>query len=202
MHLTPREQERLLLVTAASLARRRLERGARLGATEAIALVCDEICEWAWDGVPLDDVVSRARALIGQSSLLPGVPDLVPTIQVEALFPHGSVLVHVEQPFGAPASTGPGAVTVGAESLEVAPAHDRRTAHLTNTGERTVWISSHFPTDELNPAVTSVPALPAGYRLDVPSGEAVSLAPGQSKELTFVAFRRSDEDGTTGRTEG
>ena len=58
MHLTPREQERLLLAAAADLARRRLARGARLGATEAVALVCDEICEMAWDGVPLPDIVA------------------------------------------------------------------------------------------------------------------------------------------------
>ena len=61
MHLTPREQERLLLAAAADLARRRLARGAPLGATEAVALVCDEICELAWDGVPLAEVIERAR---------------------------------------------------------------------------------------------------------------------------------------------
>lgn len=201
MHLSPREQERLLLVSAADLARRRVERGSRLGATEAIALVCDEICEWAWDDVPLDDIVVRSRALISHSNLLPGVADLVSEIQVEALFPHGSVLVHVERPFGEPTATGPGAVIAGAGCLDLAPDHDRRAARLTNTGARTLWISSHFPTDELNPAVISEPVLPAGYRLDVPSGEAVSLAPGQSKELTFVAFRRSDDVKHTARTE-
>ena len=57
MHLTPRERERLLLAAAADLARRRLARGAPLGATEAVALVCDEICELAWDGVALATVV-------------------------------------------------------------------------------------------------------------------------------------------------
>lgn len=201
MHLTPREQERLLLASAADLARRRVKRGSRLGATEAIALVCDEICEWAWDDVPLDDIVARSRALIDRSSLLPGVADLVHAIQVEALFPHGSVLVHLEQPFGKPAGTGPGAVLVGAGRLDLAPAHDRCPVLLTNTGARTVWISSHFPTDELNPAVISEPALPPGYRLDLPSGEAVSLTPGQSKELVFVAFRRFDDAKHTGRTE-
>ncbi len=61
MHLTPREQERLLLAAAADLARRRLARGAPLGATEAVALVCDEICELAWDGVALETVIERAR---------------------------------------------------------------------------------------------------------------------------------------------
>ncbi len=99
MHLTPREQERLLLAAAADLARRRLARGAPLGATEAVALVCDEICELAWDGIALETVIERARAVIPASALLPGVAGLVPVIEVEALFPWGSTLVHVAGPF-------------------------------------------------------------------------------------------------------
>jgi len=198
VHLTPREQERLLLATAADLARRRLARGARLGATEAVALVCDEVCEWAWDGVPVDEVIARARAVLDASQLLPGLAQLVPVLQVEALFPHGSVLVHVDHPFGLPSADGPGAVRPSAEPVELAPAHDRRPVRLTNTGQRAVWVSSHFPMEELNRAVTSQPGLPPGYRLDLPSGEAVALAPGESKDLTAVSFRRSGDTDDTG----
>ena len=64
MHLTPREHERLLLAAGADLARRRLARGALLGAPEAVALVCDEICELAWDGLRYDDVVAHAREVV------------------------------------------------------------------------------------------------------------------------------------------
>ena len=99
MHLTPRERERLLLAAAADLARRRLARGAPLGATEAVALVCDEICELAWDGVALETVIERARAVVPPAALLPGVASLVPVLEVEALFPWGSTLVHVDAPF-------------------------------------------------------------------------------------------------------
>src|ERR1700728_4296541 len=99
MHLTPREQERLLLAAAADLARRRLARGAPLGATEAVALVCDEICELAWDGIALETVIERARAVIPAAALLPGVAALVPVLEVEALFPWGTTLVHVDRPF-------------------------------------------------------------------------------------------------------
>src|ERR1700744_776835 len=100
MHLTPRERERLLLAAAADLARRRLARGAPLGATEAGALVCDKVCELAWDGLSLAEVVDRARRVIPPAALLPGVAGLVPVIEVEALFPWGSTLVHVDAPFG------------------------------------------------------------------------------------------------------
>ncbi len=200
MHLTPREQERLLLATAADLARRRLERGSRLGATEAIALVCDEIMEWAWDGVPIDDVIVRSRGVVSPYQLLPGVSDLVPELQVEALFPHGTALVHVDLPFGEPTRTGPGAVLVDAGRLALATAHDRRGVLLTNTGQRSVWVSSHFPLDELNRAVTCEPVLPSGYRLDLASGEAVSLEPGEAKQLEAVSFRRVDVAGKADET--
>jgi urease subunit gamma/beta len=215
MHLTPRERERLLLAAAADLARRRLARGAPLGATEAVALVCDEICELAWDGVALETVIERARAVVPAAALLPGVAGLVPVLEVEALFPWGSTLVHVDAPFTddrdqnpdrersvaspgtVPGSAsppidatapdpravdpvpttpgaGPGRVTAssagpaayagaaapGAGEIRAAPGHmalapgaPRRTVLLRNTGQRDVWISSHFPLDQVNPAV-------------------------------------------------
>jgi urease subunit gamma/beta len=184
VHLTPREHERLLLAAAADLARRRLARGAPLGATEAVALVCDEVCELAWDGVPLPEVIDRARAVIPPAALLPGVAALVPVIEVEALFPWGSTLVHVDAPFAehqgsgwevpgqsqeqeaaervrpAPSTDtvpgvryGPGAVLPRAGVIELAAGAARRAALLRNTGPRDVWISSHFPLGEVNPAV-------------------------------------------------
>ena len=252
MHLTPREHERLLLAAAADLARRRLARGAPLGATEAVALVCDEVCELAWDGVPLEEVIARARTVIPPAALLPGVAGLVPVIEVEALFPWGSTLVHVAAPFGEgqgqgdservrlpPAASrsparepggaaagppavsdagpgapayGPGAVLPGTGVIELAAGAARRAALLHNTGPRDVWISSHFPLGQVNPAVqlrwtgedaaapvgddaqnpgTAVtPGETAGpqrpWRLDLPAGEALLLRAGQEREVTVV----------------
>jgi urease subunit gamma/beta len=149
MHLTPREQERLLLAAAADLARRRLARGAPLGATEAVALVCDEICELAWDGVALETVIERARSVIPAAALLPGVASLVPVLEVEALFPWGTTLVHVDRPFPEDQSQ----VRAVAGAINLAPGAPRREVVLHNTGQRDVWISSHFPLDQVNPAV-------------------------------------------------
>ena len=200
MHLTPREQERLLLASAAMLGRRRLERGSRLGATEAIALVCDEICELAWDGVPLPDIIDRSRRVLEPDQMLAGVPGLVPVIQVEALFPHGSALVHVSEPFGASAGPeAPGAIVAGDEGvIELAPAHERQQVILTNSGDRPVWISSHFPLNQINRAITCTPSLPGGYRLDLPSGEAVAILAGETRALQAVSFAAAGESaGTT-----
>ena len=209
MHLTPRERERLLLAAAADLARRRLARGAPLGSTEAVALVCDEICELAWDGLPLAEVIERARTVIPPAALLPGVAGLVPVIEVEALFPWGSTLVHVDTPFGnvheraqrrddaererltlaPPQSLAPGAVRPAAGTVSLAPGAARRAAWLHNTGPRDLWISSHFPLDQVNPAVRirlADETEPARCRLDLPAGEALLLRAGQEREVTVV----------------
>ncbi len=187
MHLTPRERERLLLAAAADLARRRLARGAPIGATEAVALVSDEICEMAWDGVALEEVISRARQVVAPSSLLPGVAALVPVIEVEALFPWGSTLVHVDSPFGHPGEDypeRPGATLPRPGSVRLAAGAARHTVLLRNTGQRDVWISSHYPLDQVNPAVEVTG--PAGWRLDLPAGEALLLRPGERREVTVV----------------
>jgi urease subunit gamma/beta len=188
MHLTPREQERLLLSSGADLARRRLARGARLGAAEAVALVCDEICEMAWDDVPLDEVVERARTVVPAGSLLPGVASAVPSVQVEALFPHGTVLVHVAGPFAAPGSDGPGAVRTRPSPVELTPGRRRDVATLHNTGAQPIWVSSHFPLGALNPALEVSLDDAAGYRLDVPAGVAVRIDPGERREVGVVGI--------------
>jgi urease subunit gamma/beta len=188
MHLTPREQERLLLSSGADLARRRLARGARLGAAEAVALVCDEICEMAWDDVPLEEVVERARTVVPAGSLVPGVAAAVPSVQVEALFPHGTVLVHVAAPFGAPEPDGPGAVHTQASPVQLAPGRRHELATLHNTGAQPIWVSSHFPLAALNPALEVSLPDPAAYRLDVPAGVAVRVDPGERKELGVVGI--------------
>ena len=189
MHLTPRESERLLLAAAADLARRRLARGSRIGATEAVALVCDEICEMAWDGVPLAEVIARARSVVGAASLLPGVPSLVPVVEVEALFPWGSTLVHVDSPFGAPAdahhSERPGATVVAEGAIQLAAGAERQSVTLRNTGSRDVWISSHYPLDSVNAAV-EVDGFAGRCRLDLPAGEALLLRPGERLETVVV----------------
>jgi len=192
MHLTPRESERLLLAAAADLARRRLARGAPLGATEAVALVCDEICEMAWDGVPLADVIARARSVVPAASLLAGVAALVPVVEVEALFPWGSVLVHVDAPFAAADyPERPGATRTPPAAISLAAGLPRRTLVLRNTGPRDVWISSHFPLDQVNPAVAVEGGLPAGCRLDLPAGEALLVRAGESRSVPVVVVAGS-----------
>ncbi|MDD7938604.1 urease subunit gamma [Actinomycetospora lutea] len=189
MHLTPREQERVLLHSAAELARRRLARHAVLGAAEAVALVCDEICELAWDGHDLDDVVRRAREVVTPDQLVDGVTAAVPSLQVEALFPHGTTLVHVDRPFGPPEADAPGAVRPATGTIELAPGRDRHDVVLCNDGDQAVWVSSHVPLDRLNRRLRVDVADgtdPAHLRLDLAAGTAVRVEVGATRAASAV----------------
>ena len=185
MHLTPREHERLTLFTAAELARRRLARGACLGASDAIALVCDEVLEMAWDGMDLDTVVARAREVVAPDQVLPGVAAAVPRVQVEALFPHGTALVHVDAPFGRPDEDA-GAVRAAPGEIELAPGRPRRQLEVVNRGQRPIWISSHFPLEQANPALDMDREAARGHRLDVPAGTSLEFLPDVPRSVTVV----------------
>jgi urease subunit gamma/beta len=169
------------------LARRRLARGALLGATEAVALVCDEVLEMAWDGVPLETVVVRAREVVPREQLLPGVAGTVPSIQVEALFPHGSTLVHVADPFGPAGPRDPGAVLAVEGERDLAPGRPRKELQITNRGARAVWVSSHFPLEEANTALEFDREAARGHRLDIPAGMSDRFEPGATRTVTVVA---------------
>lgn len=98
MHLTPREREKLLVVTAADLARRRQARGLKLNYPEAIAIITYEIMEGARDGRSVADLMSFGATLLARSDVMEGVPEMIHDVQVEATFPDGTKLVTVHYP--------------------------------------------------------------------------------------------------------
>ena len=100
MRLTPREVERLLLFQAAELARRRRARGLRLNQAEAVAVIADEVCEAARDGLGYDDVTAHGYRALGPADVLDGVGALVPRIEVEALHADGMRLIVLHDPIG------------------------------------------------------------------------------------------------------
>src|SRR5512134_3910029 len=102
MRLTAWEEERLLVFTAAELARRRRARGLRLNAPEAIALICDAMFEAARDGATYAEVEAAGRAAVRPDEVLPGVPGLVGDVRLEVLMDDGVRLVVLLEPLGPP----------------------------------------------------------------------------------------------------
>lgn len=98
MHLTPREQEKLLIVVAADLARRRRERGLKLNHPEAVAIITAELMEGARDGRTVADLMNWGATLLRREDVMDGVPEMIPDVQVEATFPDGTKLVTVHNP--------------------------------------------------------------------------------------------------------
>lgn len=98
MHLTPRERDKLLIVVAADLARRRRARGLKLNHPEAVALITYEIMEGARDGRTVAELMSLGSTFLKASEVMEGVAEMLEEVQVEATFPDGTKLVTVHHP--------------------------------------------------------------------------------------------------------
>jgi urease subunit gamma len=98
MQLSPRETEKLLIVVAADLARRRMGRGLKLNHPESVALITLEILEGARDGRTVADLMSYGTTILKREDVMEGVPEMIPEVQVEATFPDGTKLVTVHNP--------------------------------------------------------------------------------------------------------
>lgn len=98
MHLAPRETEKLLIVVAADLARRRQKRGLKLNYPESIAIISYEIMEGARDGRSVVDLMSYGTTILARADVMEGIPEMIHEVQVEATFPDGTKLVTVHNP--------------------------------------------------------------------------------------------------------
>ena len=98
MHLTPREQEKLMVVVAADLARRRQARGLKLNYPEAIAVITYEILEGIRDGKSVSNLMSYGATILAKDDVMEGVPEMIHEVQVEGTFPDGTKLVTVHHP--------------------------------------------------------------------------------------------------------
>ena len=98
MRLTPREKDKLLVATAAMVARRRLERGVKLNYPEAIALITDTVVEGARDGHSVAHLMQAGAQVLSRDQVLTGIAEMIEDVQVEATFPDGTKLVTVHRP--------------------------------------------------------------------------------------------------------
>ena len=98
MHLTPREKDKLMVVVAADLARRRKERGVLLNYPESVALITYEVMEGARDGKSVADLMSYGSTILKKDEVMDGISGMIHEVQVEATFPDGTKLVTVHNP--------------------------------------------------------------------------------------------------------
>ena len=98
MHLTPREQEKLLIFTAAELARRRRARGLKLNHPEALAIITAETLEGIRDGRSVSELMAAGLQILRRDDVMEGVPEMIGEVQVEGTFPDGTKLVTIHHP--------------------------------------------------------------------------------------------------------
>jgi urease subunit gamma/beta len=192
MRLTAWEEERLLIFTAAELARRHRERGLRLNAPEAIALICDAMLEAARDGASYAEVEAAGRAAVTPDQVLPGVGPLVSEVRLEVLMDDGVRLVVLLEPLGPPSADGPGAVRRADRPAPRAEADDgrpSRTLVVRNTSRRVVRVSSHYPFDEVNARLEFDREAARGHHLHLDAGSNERWAPGETRTVTLIPFR-------------
>jgi urease subunit gamma len=98
LHLTPREQEKLLIFVAAELARKRQARGLKLNYPEAMAILAAEIMEAARDGKSVAEIMTWGTTILKRSDVMDGIAEMILEVQVEATFPDGTKLVTIHDP--------------------------------------------------------------------------------------------------------
>ena len=98
MHLTLREQERLMIYVAADVARKRRARGLKLNYPEAMAIISAEIPEWARDGKTVAEIMTLGAGVLRAGDVMEGIAGMIHEVQVEATFPDGTKLVTVHDP--------------------------------------------------------------------------------------------------------
>ena len=98
MHLTPREKDKLMIVVAADLARRRKDRGVLLNYPESVALITYEVMEGARDGKSVAELMNYGSTILKKNEVMEGISEMIHEVQVEATFPDGTKLVTVHNP--------------------------------------------------------------------------------------------------------
>ena len=197
MMLTPTELERLVIHTAAELARRRRARGLKLNHPEALALISDEVLEAARDGKTLAETVALGRTVLDTGDVLPGVRDLLPMVCVEGLFEDGARMITVHDPLGGGegpnAGQRPGELLFAAGDIELNAAGRKTMIEVLNTGDRPVHVASHLHFFEANAALRFDRARAFGHRLDIPSGASVRFDPGEARLVTLTTIAGTGE---------
>jgi urease subunit gamma/beta len=186
--LTAWEEERLLIFTAAELARRHRDAGLLLNAPEAIALICDAMLEAARGGGSHEGVEAAGYDAVSGDQVLPGVAGLVPDVRLEVLLDDGTRLIVLHEPLGSAGDDAPGAIRQ-AEQSERPDSRERIELEVRNASTRVVRVTSHYPFERVNRRLEFDRARAAGRRLDIEAGSTERWAPGETRTVRLVRVR-------------
>ncbi len=183
MRLTDWERDRLLIFSAAELARRHRAAGLRLNAPEAIALICDAMLEAARAGASYGEAEAAGMKAVAPEEVMDGVPALVDEVRLEVLLEDGTRLVVLRNPLGMDDD----------DSSDVPPppapaARETRTLTVTNSGQRLITVSSHYPFEQVNRRLLFDREAARGFRLNLPAGATLRWAPGETREVPLVRY--------------
>lgn len=199
MDLTPREKDKLIIFTAALLAKQRKDRGLKLNYPESIALISSEILEGARDGRNVAELMEYGRQILTEEDVMPGIASMISDIQVEATFPDGTKLVTVHDPIQPVKENEnddndsdviiPGELLINiADDIELNLNRPRIRVVVSNHGDRPIQVGSHYHFFEVNSKLFFDRDKTRGFRLNIPSGTAVRFEPGQEREVEMVEY--------------
>ncbi|MCS5586128.1 MAG: urease subunit gamma [Gammaproteobacteria bacterium] len=196
MDLTPREKDKLIIFTAALLAKQRKDRGVKLNYPESIAYISSAILEGARDGKSVAELMDYGRQLLTEDDVMSGIASMIPDIQVEATFPDGTKLVTVHDPIqpiresmNSDEVLIPGEILINiSDEIELNLNRKRIRVLIENHGDRPIQVGSHYHFFETNSALFFDRDKTKGFRLNIPSGTAVRFEPGQEREVELVEY--------------
>ena len=187
MQLTERERDKLLIFTAAEVARRRRARGLKLNHPEAVALITAEVLEGIRDGRGVAELMGWGATILAAEDVMDGVPELIHDIQVEGTFPDGTKLVTIHDPIrGGQSQRVAGEYLLAEGEIELNANRPVTALMVANTADRPIQVGSHFHFFEVNAALRFDRASAYGQRLNIPAGTAVRFEPGEEKEVEVV----------------
>jgi len=200
MDLTPREKDKLIMFTAALLAKQRKDRGVKLNYPESIAYISSAVVEGARDGKSVAELMEYGRQLLSEDDVMIGIASMIPDIQVEATFPDGTKLVTVHDPIQPLIDSAdinmqsddvliPGEILINiSDEIELNLNRKRIRVLVSNHGDRPIQVGSHYHFFEINSALLFDRDVTRGFRLNIPSGTAVRFEPGQEREVELVEY--------------
>lgn len=193
MHLTPREEEKLMLHYAGTVAKERLEKGLKLNYPEAIAYISRELLELAREGKDVATLMQMGKHLLTSEDVMDGVAEMIPEIQLEATFQDGTKLVTIHDPIPVSEKLIPGELIPEEGTICLNADKESIIIEVINTADRPIQVGSHFHFFEVNKKLSFDRKKAYGMRLDIPAGTAVRFEPGERKGVALISIGGSRE---------